>query len=478
VTVPRDRVRALASEALRADGEYVLYWMTAARRTRSNFALQRAVEWCRELRRPLLVFEALRAGYPFASERTHRFVIDGMRDNAARLEKARVAYYSYLEPRPGDGRGLLAALSDRACVVVTDDSPASFLPRMLAATTVPVVLEAVDGNGILPLRATERIFTTAHSFRAFLQKTVRPHLRDFPMADPLARLRLPALDALPPEATERWPPGIEVQPDVDRGVPPVPFEGGASAADRALRRFVEKRLLRYGEDRNRPEEEATSGLSPYLHFGHVSPHEVFERVMTAEGWSIDRLGDRTDGSRRGFWGVSGSAEGFLDQLVTWRELGFHTAAKLDGYDEYDSLPGWAQATLAEHADDPRAHVYSLDELEEGRTHDPLWNATQSQLRAEGRIHNYLRMLWGKKILEWSASPREALETTLRLNDRWAIDGRDPNSVSGVFWCLGRYDRAWGPERPVFGKVRYMSSENTARKVRVKGYLERYGGGHR
>jgi deoxyribodipyrimidine photo-lyase len=163
----------------------------------------------------------------------------------------------------------------------------------------------------------------------------------------------------------------------------------------------------------------------------------------------------------------------VDQFVTWREVGFHTAAKLPEYDKYDTLPGWAQTTLAEHENDPREHLYDLEEFETARTHDDLWNAAQNQLRREGLIHNYLRMLWGKKILEWTPSPREALRIMLHLTDRWALDGRDPNSVSGIFWCLGRYDRAWGPERPVFGKVRFMSSANTARKVRVRDYVKHY-----
>jgi len=143
------------------------------------------------------------------------------------------------------------------------------------------------------------------------------------------------------------------------------------------------------------------------------------------------------------------------------------------YDQYDSLPPWARQTLQEHAGDRRSHLYSLDQFEAAVTHDPLWNAAQRQLVQEGRMHNYLRMLWGKKILEWTPQPQEALAILIELNNKYALDGRDPNSYSGIFWCLGRYDRAWGPERPVYGKVRYMSSENTARKVRVQAYLERY-----
>jgi deoxyribodipyrimidine photo-lyase len=174
--------------------------------------------------------------------------------------------------------------------------------------------------------------------------------------------------------------------------------------------------------------------------------------------------------------MSPSAEGFLDQAVTWRELGFNFCSRRDDYDRFESLPDWAKTTLARHAADPRTEVYDLDTFSASATHDPLWNAAQTQLRREGRIHNYMRMLWGKKILEWTRSPEEAAEIMIALNDRYALDGRDPNSYSGIFWVLGRYDRPWGPERPIFGTVRYMSSANTARKFDVRGYLRRYSSG--
>jgi deoxyribodipyrimidine photo-lyase len=187
----------------------------------------------------------------------------------------------------------------------------------------------------------------------------------------------------------------------------------------------------------------------------------------------DHVVPPANGRRAGWWAVSPAAEGFLDQLITWRELGFHFCHHRDDHDRYESLPDWVQRTLAKHAGDPREYLYSLDEFDGAGTHDPLWNAAQNQLRREGRIHNYLRMLWGKKILEWTREPREALEFMIELNNRYALDGRDPNSVTGIFWVLGRHDRPWGPERPVFGTVRYMSSANTARKVSVRRYLEQY-----
>jgi deoxyribodipyrimidine photo-lyase len=174
--------------------------------------------------------------------------------------------------------------------------------------------------------------------------------------------------------------------------------------------------------------------------------------------------------------MSEPSEAFLDQLITWRELGFNLCWQRDDYDGYDSLPDWALVTLKAHEMDERGHIYSREDFELGRTHDPLWNAAQMQLCREGRIHNYLRMVWGKKILEWTASPRKALSVMIELNDKYALDGRDPNSYSGIFWVLGRYDRAWGPERPIFGKIRYMSSENTARKVRVRNYIKKYAPG--
>jgi deoxyribodipyrimidine photo-lyase len=256
-------------------------------------------------------------------------------------------------------------------------------------------------------------------------------------------------------------------------VPPVTFPGGASAAERALTAFLDDRLARYLEHRGDPDRAGTSGLSPYLHFGHLSVHAVLAELTVRESWSTSDLSSSAGGRRTGWWGMSPQAEAFLDQLVTWRELGANFCAGRADHDRFDSLPPWAIRTLAEHAGDPRPKAYRRSTLESASTHDELWNAAQRQLVQEGGIHNYLRMLWGKKILEWSPSPPEALDVMIELNNRWALDGRDPNSYSGIFWVLGRYDRAWGPERPIFGTVRYMSSANTARKLHVKEYMRRF-----
>jgi deoxyribodipyrimidine photo-lyase len=483
--VPDIRVRTLNDARVDRHGDFVLYWMVANRRTTWNFSLQRAIEHAETLNKPLLILEALRCGYEWASDRIHRFVLQGMADNQTAIAGTRAKYLPYVEPEHGAGSGLIDTLADKACVVVTDDFPCFFLPRMLksVARRLPVCLEAVDSNGLLPLRATDDVFKTAYSFRRFLQKRLPEFMLDLPEPDPLSEADPPEFDHLPKGVSNRWPESTAAlllgAPDslsglpIDHSVRPAIFDGGSDAAADTVDRFINRRLARYVDDRNQPEAETASGLSSYLHFGHISAHELFARVMQRENWSESNLASTTKGSRTGWWGMSPEAEGFLDQLITWRELGYNMCSKRDDYDQYESLPEWARVTMEEHAGDVRPNLYSAEQLDAAETHDELWNAAQNQLVTEGRMHNYLRMLWGKKIYEWSKTPREALNVLIQLNNRYAVDGRNPNSYSGIFWCLGRYDRAWGPERPIFGKIRYMSSDNTARKLRVKGYVEKY-----
>lgn len=485
--IPEIRISACNTSPVDPGHDFVLYWMIAFRRTHWNFALDRAVEYAVELKKPLVILEALRCDYPWASDRLHRFVLDGMAEKARRLDRLGVAYYPYVERAAGEGKGLLAALGRRACVVVTDDFPCFFLPQMIrsAAGQLRVRLEKIDSNGLLPLRTTEQLFSTAYSFRRFLQKNLPAHLEPAPKPEPLARLRLPRAEPLPKAITSKWPRASLAWLENSASVSEMPinhkivpaegaFRGGAAPAVNAWREFLTKKISEYPERRNEPEEDATSGLSPYLHFGHISSHQIFQELMSQENWSAAKLAHRMDGSRSGWWGVRPAVEQFLDQLVTWREVGFNFSSHSADYDRYDSLPEWARQTLAKHARDERQYVYSLKDFAAARTHDPLWNAAQWQLSREGRMHNYMRMLWGKKILEWSETPEQALEYLVELNNRYAVDGRDPNSYSGIFWCLGRYDRPWGPERPVFGNIRYMSSDNTARKLQVKNYLKKYG----
>jgi deoxyribodipyrimidine photo-lyase len=484
---PAVRIRDLNHKSVRRDGQFVAYWMTAYRRLSSNFALQRAVELARAHQKPLLIIEALRLDYPWASRRLHTFVLQGMRDNLEHAAQHGHCYVPFVETTTNSGHGMLEWLAARATVIVTDDFPCFFLPRMINAVArrVDVKMESVDSNGMFPMHVAETEFPTAYAFRRYLQKNLSVYLPIVPEPEPLENQETPRFAVPPVELTSKWPianPSLLnceanaiADLAIDHDVNEAAMIGGPVAARKQLEKFLEARFDRYAEDRNQPDEDASSGLSPYLHFGHISVHEVFQKLIATENWSIEKLADpkKTRGSRAGWWGMSENAESFLDELITWRELGFNMCSRRPDFDRYESLPDWAQTSLQIHQSDPRPIVYSFDQMRAADTHDNLWNAAQNQLTTTGRMHNYLRMLWGKKILEWSPTPRDALATMIELNNRFAVDGRNPNSYSGIFWVLGRYDRAWGPERPIFGKVRYMTSENTARKLHLSRYLQEF-----
>ena len=483
--VPSIRLDCVNDRAVNPDGSFVFYWMTAFRRMSENFALDRAIEVASELQKPLLIVETLGAGHRWASDRHHAFVLQGMADNKAACDGCEVRYYPFVEKKPGDMIEFLEALAERACAVVTDEFPIddSYDEVARFSSRIGVRLEWVDSNGLLPMRATNRLFSTAHAFRRFLQQRLPEQMLDAASRNPLSRLKLPGLRGLPSRITDRWPSASSkllaadlsalARLPIDHGVVAVGPVGGTSVATSVLRNFLKRKLADYSKDRNHPDADGTSRLSPYLHFGHISTQQIFRELAVAEGWSPPNLGEKATGKREGWWGMSEAAEAFLDELVTWREVGFNGCFNSKDYDRYESLPEWAQETLADHRSDMREYVYSFEEFQQGLTHDRIWNAAQMQLVREGRIHNYLRMLWGKKIIEWTASPSEALDMMLQLNNKYALDGHDPNSYSGIFWVLGRYDRPWGPQRPIFGKIRYMSSENTARKLRLKQYVETY-----
>ncbi len=478
------RLRTVNAGDVRPAGDYVLYWMVAARRARFNFALERAVDWAHELHRPLLVVEPLRVDYRWASDRFHSAILQGMVDNRAAFAAAGVAYHPWVEPCRGAGTGMFAAFASRACVVVTDASPVHFLPRWLAAVQKcpGPRMEAIDGHGIFPLAATPGPFATAHAFRRFLQAHLPPGLEDWPEADPLRRAPPAPHDGLslptqwPAAPLDRLASGPEALAElpIDHSVPPVARRSGPVAATRALEGFVSENLAHYADKRGDLASDALSGLSAHLHFGHISAHELVEAVTRAAGSTVGDPRGRATGKKIGWWGLPASSEMVLDEAVTWRELGAVQAHHCPGtHDGYEAVPGWARITLDAHAEDERPVLYDLATLSSAGTHDPLWNAAQRQLVREGRIHNYLRMLWGKKVIEWSPSPAEAFARLTELNNRYALDGRDPNSASGISWCFGHYDRPWGPVRPIFGTVRYMSSANTQRKMDTRTYVQRY-----
>lgn len=475
------RIRHANQAALAPEREYILYWMQLYRRLDHNHALDHALRLSIEMKKPLVIYEGLKLGYPWASLRLHRFILEGMRANAAAAAKLGVNYWPFVETPEDAGRGLLRTLASRACAVVTDDFPCFIIPGQIAALAAKTdtAILAVDGNSIVPLaQLGSPVFAAAHLrpriHRAFAgawphRSAARPRWPDVVkqrIEPPFTLWQTDDLDAF----LTRLP--------LDRTVPPVPrMPGGTPAARARLRKFIKHRLRGYGEDRSTPaapEDGHASGLSPYLHFGHISIEEVVQAVLNTTGdWSLARLNLASQGKRDGFYCDDHDVNSFLDEAITWRDVGmsWHWTRREDTVSLDRALPDWAKATLRKHAGDRRSHLYTQEEWEAGGTHDPLWNAAQRELVATGTIHNYLRMLWGKKVLEWSATPEEAYQTLVHLNNKYALDGRNPNSYTGILWCFGLFDRPWAPERPVYGTIRYMSSENTARKFKLGPYLD-------
>ena len=475
------RVRAVANRHAAGSGDYVLYWMQSYRRLDHNHALDHALRWAGDLGKPLVVYEGLRLDYPWASRRLHRFVLEGMRDNRDAARPLGLSYWPFVETPEQPGRGLLARLAERAAVVVTDDFPCFIIPGQTAALAARsgAGIVAVDGNGLVPLSRLGAPVSAAAQLRPRLHRAFVEAWAQRAAAEP----RVPAVAARridPPfepadlEDLDRLLARVPVDPTV---APVAETPGGRRAARRRLDAFLKTRLPGYADHRSEPrslEDGHASGLSPYLHFGHIGIEEVAERVLaTVPGWSPAAVGVDAAGKREGFFSRNRDVNAFLDEALTWRDVGFqwHWTRRADTERLEQALPAWARGTLRAHAGDGRAHLYTPEEWEAGETHDPLWNAAQRELVARGTIHNYLRMLWGKKVIEWSRDPEEAYRTLVHLNNKYALDGRNPNSWTGILWCFGLFDRPWAPERRVLGTLRYMSSDNTARKFKLGPYFD-------
>ena len=487
VQVPLTRVTTLKDinpESI-SDSKYVVYWMISFKRVGYNFALQRAVEWANQLSQPLLILEPLILDYPMSSIRFHKFTLEGMKEVDEQVSDSKAVYYPFVEQSAKESEGLLTEISKNASVVITDDYPTYFVPQMTAKASgeINTRYELVDSNGIVPIRLSEKEYVRAHDFRRYLHKNLEDFIIETPLENPLDFLNKKFDPSMIKDVQADWIPfdfknqnidDFLENLNIDKTVEISSIKGGYSNAIKQLNKFIEVGYKDYAKYRSDPSKEASSQLSPYFHSGQISTHEVFDKISELESWSPEYINPKMVGRREGWWGSSENFESFMDELITWRELGYHTCVRRANYNQYSSLPEWAIKTLHEHSSDEREHIYSLDQLTYSQTHDEIWNAAQNQLRTQGVIQNYLRMLWGKKILEWTPNPQIALSYMITLNDRYSLDGRDPNSYSGVFWILGRYDRAWGPERNIFGKIRYMTSDSTARKFNLKPYLEKWG----
>jgi len=441
------RVRVRRSGWPDPEAKCVVYWMQRSQRGVDNPALDVAVEAGNALGKPVVAFFAPVPFYPNANLRHYKFLAEGIPDIAEALEKRRVGFILRRYP---DHSLVKFCEEVRPAVVVGDENPMRDPERWRerAAEKLRVPFWTVDSDVIVPARMIAEEQYAAYIIRKkleaqwdrFLVKPQNPRAH-------VAWKKPAGMQSLRPDfdITEGW--------SLDRSVSPVStFKGGSKEAHRLLREFIKNKLAAYDEKRNHPECDGTSQLSPYLHFGHISPMTVALAVQS------------TGGAKEG-------KETFLNQLLVWRELAVNFVTYNSNYDNFECGENWAHRSLAKHARDPRQVLYTEAEMENAETHDPLWNAAQRQMVDRGWMHNYVRMYWGKKILEWSHTPAEAYRIAVALNDKYELDGRDPNGYAGIAWSIvGKFDRPWF-ERPIFGQIRYMSGRNTGKKFDSKKYIE-------
>lgn len=435
------------------DGEAVVYWMQRAQRASDNPALDVAIDAANLLHKPVVAFLGVNPFVANANLRHYRFLAEGLADIAAGLEARRVEFVLRAYP---DHRLQPLLEQVRPSLVIGDENPLRQMEawRERVAEQIHVPLWTVDADVVVPSRLIEGEQYAARTIRPRIHK----HLARFiaAEAEPNGQVRRVGLVGLVGQVGQVG----EVQDllgrlPIDRSVSAAPdLRGGLTAARAALRHFIKNTLGDYADSRNHPEDEGTSQLSPYLHFGQIGPREVARAVAQADS-------------------SPESKAAFLEQLIVRRELAVNFIRHNDAYDRLEGCEAWARRTLRQHRFDERQHLYTAEEFESASTHDPLWNAAQVQMVTTGWMHGYVRMYWAKKILEWSASPEEAFEIAVRLNDRYELDGRDPNGYANIAWAIGgKHDRPW-PPRPVYGTIRSMSYASTSRKFDSARYIARY-----
>lgn len=424
----------------------MLYWMQAAQRTEYNHALEYSIQRANKLKVPVVVLFGISDNYPEANLRHYHFMLEGLKETKKTLEERGIRFVvKHKSPE-------LAAvdIAAKARIVIVDAGHALVQRqwRRYAARHIQCSLEEVETNLIVPV-------TEASEKENFSAGTLRPRIT-LKLKDYLVRLNQikPLYDSLNINFASFDISDIRLalsNLSIDRSVGPVKnFKGGTNEAKRRLKAFIFDKLENYAELRNDPCVDATSNMSPYLHFGQISPLYIALKVMESN---------------------SPGKEAYLEELIVRRELSHNFVFYNCEYDNFDSLPAWARNTLNLHGPDKREYIYSLKEFEQATTHDPYWNAAQQEMIITGKMHGYMRMYWGKKILEWSKSPKEGFRIALYLNNKYELDGRDPNSFAGIAWCFGKHDRAWG-ERKVFGKIRYMNASGLKRKFDPNAYIKK------
>ncbi len=448
-----ERVVQLNDREIDTKAKYVLYWMQMFKRTTHNHSLTYAIRRANELALPLVVYEGLKYYYPWANDRLHTFILEGVEEKRDAFAKLGIKYLFYLQKDENSPKQTVAKLAKDAAMIVTDDYPCFIIPEHndTIAENAKIPVFAVDSNCIIPLVKFKKEEYAAYTIRPKIYKLIDNYLKPFVEENINVAAKDIELDCPDTTVTADSIAELVAESDIDHGVKPSKtYKGGAIAAKERLNFFIENILPDYDKTRSKPDRDGSSRLSSYLHFGYISPLEIALAVTGAKA-SQD------------------AKDAYLEELIVRRDLSFNFTRYNKKYDSLESLPGWVHKTMREHAADERQVVYSLEDLESANTHDELWNAAQREMATTGEMHNYVRMLWGKNVIAWTKSYEEAFVILEHLNNKYCLDGRDPNSYAGILWCFGKHDRPW-MERPVFGMIRYMTSGSTGKKFDSKEYI--------
>jgi deoxyribodipyrimidine photo-lyase len=452
------RALSLNEKRLQPEGDYVLYWMQSTQRFEDNWALRYATLEADRVGKPLLVHHGIDSTYPHASARFHTFMMQGAQELASRARTLGLTYRFSLCRDSEDDRRVVDRLARRAAMVVTDLFPTAGVSARAQrlADRVNCRVVAVDSVGVVAAAAFYREEYAARTIRPKLARLIAPSLDPVDDRPPKRALPQSVVSSLDVDwlDIERCEIAAEVSRcEIDHEVGPVAARGGLRAARARLASFVADGLHGYADRRRNPSDDGgSSRLSPYLHHGMISPLEVVRAVRD---------------------GASESAsEAFLNEMLTWRELSLNFCLRNPHHASLVALPDWVQRSMKAHASDQREVTYPLDALERAATHDAIWNAGQRELVETGQMHNVVRMLWGKAVITWTRSYEEALAWLLQLNNKYALDGCDPNSYAGIQWCFGKFDRPFAA-RPVWGTIRPMSLERAHAKYQMRDYLARW-----
>lgn len=447
--ISNDRIKSLNDKET-LDKSYVVYWMQSAQRTEWNHSLEYAIMEANDLGKPLIVYFGLTDQFPEANERHYCFMLEGLKEVKEELRKRKIKLVIMkISPEIGALR-----ISEAAALVVVDRGYLKIERqwREYLGERAECAVIQVETNVIVPIEtASIKEEYSAATLRNKLNKKLEQFIVGVeaqPCTISSLELKIPVIEF----EIEEIDSAIQLL-DIDRTVKKSLFyQGGTSNARKLLNTFISERLAFYSERKNEPGETFTSELSPYLHFGQISPLFIYHMLEKAS---------------------SEIKKEFLEELIVRRELSMNFVYYNDHYDSYECLPDWAKRTMEKHAFDRREYNYSIEDLENGQTHDLFWNAAEKEMIITGKMNGYMRMYWGKKIIEWSESPRKAYEIALYLNNKYNLDGRDPNGFAGVAWCFGKHDRPWG-ERSIFGSVRFMNDKGLRRKFDMAKYLEKVG----